>query len=86
MPDSMIAAISSVVPTGRRMKVSETFIAPLHRRAAFFSLAAPARYWPPLGGGDCEPSEFCVGPHRVRRSDRRGLCRRYADRRVARPP
>jgi hypothetical protein len=33
MPDSMIAAINSVVPTGRRMKGSETFIAPLYRRA-----------------------------------------------------
>jgi hypothetical protein len=32
----MIAAIRSVVPTGRRMKVSETFIAPLHRRAGSF--------------------------------------------------
>src|ERR1700722_18297126 len=38
MPDSMIAAIMSVVPTGRRMKGSETFIAPFHRRAR--SLAA----------------------------------------------
>jgi hypothetical protein len=28
----MIAAINSDVPTGRRMKGSETFIAPLHRR------------------------------------------------------
>jgi hypothetical protein len=33
MPDSMIAAISSVVPTGRKMKGSETFIAPFHRGA-----------------------------------------------------
>ncbi|HEX8827843.1 MAG TPA: hypothetical protein VF778_07005, partial [Xanthobacteraceae bacterium] len=29
----MIAAISSVVPTGRKMKGSETFMAPYHRRA-----------------------------------------------------
>src|SRR5580700_6350103 len=33
MPESMIAAISSEVPTGRRMKGSETFIAPFYRRA-----------------------------------------------------
>src|ERR1700733_6458915 len=38
MPDSRIAAIKSVVPTGRRIKGSETFIAPFHRRAR--SLAA----------------------------------------------
>jgi hypothetical protein len=29
MPDSMIATMSSVVATGRRMKISETFIARL---------------------------------------------------------
>jgi hypothetical protein len=34
MPDNMIAAINSEVPTGRRMKGSETFIAPLHRCAS----------------------------------------------------
>src|SRR6516225_999726 len=34
MPDSMIAAINSEVPTGRRMKGSETFIALLHRCAS----------------------------------------------------
>src|SRR5690242_15547548 len=34
MPASMIAAINSDVPTGRRMKGSETFIAPLHRCAS----------------------------------------------------
>src|ERR1700676_5408095 len=33
MPESMIAAISSEVPTGRRMKGSETFIALFYRRA-----------------------------------------------------
>jgi hypothetical protein len=32
MPDSIIAAMRSVVPTGRRIKGSETFIAPFHRR------------------------------------------------------
>ena len=32
MPDSMIAAISSVVATGRKMKGSETFIASFQRR------------------------------------------------------
>jgi hypothetical protein len=29
MPESMIAAINSVVPTGRKMKGSETFIEPV---------------------------------------------------------
>src|SRR5271166_2096218 len=33
MPDSMIAAIRRVVPTGRRIKGSETFIASFHHRA-----------------------------------------------------
>src|SRR5579863_7294611 len=33
MPDSMIATMSSVVATGRRMKGSETFISSIHRCA-----------------------------------------------------
>src|ERR1700679_975524 len=41
MPDSMMAAISSVVPTGRRMKGSETFIAPLYRCAMIARWALP---------------------------------------------
>src|ERR1700675_1671209 len=40
MPDNMIAAISSDVPTGRRMKGSETFIAPFHR-CAFALVGVP---------------------------------------------
>src|SRR5207248_5181950 len=43
MPDSMIAAISSVVPTGRRMKGSETFIAPLYRCASRRGCLLPGR-------------------------------------------
>ena len=38
MPDSKIAAISSVVPTGRKINGSETFIASFRCRAP-----APAR-------------------------------------------
>src|ERR1700676_1668793 len=40
MPDNMIAAISSDVPTGRRMKGPETFIAPFHR-CAFALVGVP---------------------------------------------
>src|SRR5690242_21948868 len=43
MPDSMIAAIKSVVPTGRRMKGSETFIAPLYRCASRPGCLLPGR-------------------------------------------
>ena len=59
MPESMIAAISSEVPTGRRMKGSETFIAPFYRRARALP-AAGARYWLLLRGV-CErwPFGFC---------------------------
>src|SRR5215813_8687221 len=48
MPDNMIAAINSEVPTGRRMKGSETFIAPLHRCAGYLF---------PGGGWFCERPE-----------------------------
>src|ERR1700731_3944229 len=50
MPDSMIAAIRSEVPTGRRMKGSETFIAPFYlssrpraarRRRSLLAVVAP---------------------------------------------
>ena len=58
MPDSMIAAMSSEVPTGRRMKGSETFIAEF--------TAAPANNagevchrLPPLAGGVCVRPESC---------------------------
>jgi hypothetical protein len=45
----MIAAINSVVATGRKMKVSETFIASF-RRCAWRSRG----YWPPAGAWPCE--------------------------------
>src|SRR5271166_5554323 len=73
MPDSMIAAISSVVPTGRRMKGSETFIASLHRRAKIlteFALAAPRL----LLAAAIAPILRMIPP--VRLSVRRGSARR----------
>jgi hypothetical protein len=51
MPESMIAAINSDVPTGRRMKGSETFIASFYRRGSALAPAlAIMPYLLPAGG------------------------------------